>query len=650
MILESAGHQKTEVIQVVRALTGLGLSAAKDLVDSAPVVFESGIFDTEAEYIQNELEAVGAIVQVIPSQNIDLDGDGVTIAQGDCNDNDPSVYPGATEIPGDGIDQDCDAGYICPDDGILCTAEVYNADDNSCSSVIDAGMCLIDGICYISGATDPENSCMECDHSSNSTDWTPRQAGVACDDGDTCTGDTYCDGTGQCVGSPIDCDDGDPDTEDTCDGASGCVHTPIDNDLDGYPPSVDCDDTDPNIFPGAVEVCGDGIDQDCDGEDLLCPPLDVDNDGDGLSENQGDCDDSNPNVYPGANEICDGLDNDCDGLTLQGELTDIDGDGSLACLDCNDNDPNNYPGNTETCDGLDNDCDGSPASFEVDADGDGFLVCDDCDDNDVDINPGATEVYDGVDNNCDGSIDEGVGYPTAFDWRVEIPGSISPVKQQGNCGVCWVFAPLGMIEARANIEAHRNVTTMPLYDLSEKHVMSCYNDIIDPTWTWCNGSYPPNTLKFVRDHGVLLESCYQYDILWGPSNPEPCPTDCVDPSIPMDKLRINGYQIIYNPSIEDIKTEIEDNGPVVITFDVYDDLQSYSSGIYSYTSGGLQGGTARIIVGWGSEGTTDYWIVKMDWGDNWGESGYVRMNMVSSNIRYDYIYVTTGSSYLDPEI
>ncbi|MFC1515615.1 putative metal-binding motif-containing protein [Thermodesulfobacteriota bacterium] len=53
----------------------------------------------------------------------------------------------------------------------------------------------------------------------------------------------------------------------------------IDNDLDDYTENQgDCDDTNTAIHPGASEICGDGVDQDCDGGDLLCPD-DIDNDG-----------------------------------------------------------------------------------------------------------------------------------------------------------------------------------------------------------------------------------------------------------------------------------------------------------------------------------------------------------------------------------
>ena len=201
--------------------------------------------------------------------------------------------------------------------------------------------------------------------------------------------------------------------------------------------AIDCNDRNADIYPGAMEICGDGRDQDCDGKDTACQPVpaDVDDDGDGYSENQGDCNDRNANIFPGAVEICDSLDNDCDGSVDEGNVcqtcTDADKDGYYkengcgGTQDCNDNDANINPDAVEICnDSKDNDCDGlidcdDPDCDAVcnpctDADGDGFFAeanCGtivDCNDNDASIHPGASEICDdGIDQNCDGEADEG---------------------------------------------------------------------------------------------------------------------------------------------------------------------------------------------------------------------------------------------------
>lgn len=108
-----------------------------------------------------------------------------------------------------------------------------------------------------------------------------------------------------------------------------------DTDGDGkkaYVDGGDCNDHDATIHPGAPEVAGDGKDNNCNGvadEDDAADDRKRDMDNDGVTVEMGDCDDNDPTVHKGAAEICgDGLDNDCDGVADR--TKDANG-GSTAC-------------------------------------------------------------------------------------------------------------------------------------------------------------------------------------------------------------------------------------------------------------------------------------------------------------------------------
>jgi len=202
------------------------------------------------------------------------------------------------------------------------------------------------------------------------------------------------------------CDDG---IDQDCDGAD-LVCALADQDRDGYTPEMgDCDDLDPRRGPSRLETCDDGIDQDCDGEDLACD--DVDNDGDGLSPSEGDCDDTNARRRPGFRDQCgDGIDQDCDGMDAVCQMGgDRDNDGTV---DEEDNCPD--------------------VANAVQGDGDGDGIGDLCDNCLMDVNQDqADRDNDGVGDACDDDIDrDGDGFSrTAGDCEPD-NGAIHPGAEE----------------------------------------------------------------------------------------------------------------------------------------------------------------------------------------------------------------------------
>jgi len=326
-----------------------------------------------------------------PDEN-DSDADGFLGCEDDCNDAQALIYPGAMEGC-DGFDSDCDGAL--GSDELDFDGDGYSVCDGDCEEGVEsvspgAPLELCDGYdtdcdgLLPSNEEDVDNDgyigCEDCDD--NNPDANPGRSTEVCDGFDT-----DCDG---------DIDEDDSDTDGDGDGFSSCN-------------GIDCDDTEPVMFPGNPELC-DGLDNDCD----PTTSENVDEDGDGTSACEGDCNDLDLTVYVGAPELCDLKDNDCDGFLGDGnggnpDESDVDGDLWPVCAgDCDDDDPLNYPGNTEVCDGQDNDCDFQSDEGMDDLDNDGFAYCIDCDDGNQDVFPGNPEVCDGFDNDCDPATDEAV--------------------------------------------------------------------------------------------------------------------------------------------------------------------------------------------------------------------------------------------------
>ncbi len=311
----------------------------------------------------------------------DADGDGFYSYE-DCDDHNPLLNPGATEVC-DGIDNNCD-GLV---DDLTIFSYYVDADGDGFG---DAAAASLD-TCLSAAPTGYVNNNVDCDD--NNAQLNP-DAVETCDGIDNdCNGlvddltmysyylDQDGDGFGDAnleldtclsvapggyVENNQDCDDNNaqlnPGAAEMCDG--------IDNDCNGL---VD----DLPIFAYFQDADGDGF-----GNASLELDTCLSVAPGGYVDNNQDCDDSDPELNPGAGEICDGLDNNCNGmadedLAVFTYFADTDGDSfgnesvtlsscevnppagyAVEGQDCDDNNAFVYPGAPELIDNLDNDCDG----------------------------------------------------------------------------------------------------------------------------------------------------------------------------------------------------------------------------------------------------------------------------------------------------
>jgi len=374
--------------------------------------------------------------------------DGWVTLAGDCDDSNDAVHPDAEEIPYDGVDQDCvpanefdldldgfDVDVDCddtnpdvypPNGSVPGAPERCDGVDNDCDGLIDDE---------------------EADEDQAPFDQLTWYADA---DGDGYGGPTtvaFCPTVDPGPGYTLDDDDCNDANADVFPGAVEYCNG-LDDDCNG---TVD-EGTAVDAFTAYIDADEDGY----GGQPFAACSLSVDVDGDGdeelLSFVDGDCYDQFPDAYPGAPEICgDAIRQDCSGAPVD----DCDADGSFDPDDCQDEDPLIFPGAPELCDGVDNNCDtlvddddplvedASGVVWYADTDGDGFGevisgsgVCaqpvgsvradGDCDDAQASVYPGADELCDGRDNDCDGALDEGVAEAPRYYFDGDGDGSGDP--------------------------------------------------------------------------------------------------------------------------------------------------------------------------------------------------------------------------------
>ncbi|KAK7904095.1 hypothetical protein WMY93_016702 [Mugilogobius chulae] len=212
--------------------------------------------------------------------------------------------------------------------------------------------------------------------------------------------------------------------------------------------------------------------------------------------------------------------------------------------------------------------------------------------------------------------------PESVDWRDQ--GAVTPVKNQGDCGCCWAFSATGALEGQ-----HFRKTG-DLVSLSEQQLVDCSRDYGN---MGCEGGWMDWAFNYVQANGGIdTEESYPYEARDADCryNPATIGATCA------------GYKDINSGDEGALQDAVADVGPVSVAIDSLASFRFYESGVYDEPNcSSSQLTHAVLVVGYGSEGGQDYWIVKNSWGVGWGEAGYIRMSRNKNN----QCGIATAASY-----
>ncbi|XP_013133490.1 PREDICTED: pro-cathepsin H-like [Papilio polytes] len=195
--------------------------------------------------------------------------------------------------------------------------------------------------------------------------------------------------------------------------------------------------------------------------------------------------------------------------------------------------------------------------------------------------------------------------PEEFDWRDK--NVVTDVKDQQGCGACWAFSSTGAAEGQYAIKHSE------LLSLSEKQLIDCWDQS-----GGCTGNAPDRGLNAAaKMGGFMLERDYPY---------KPSQNKC---SFQKNKVavRVKGGRTVTVDDEEKLKDLVYQTGPVSTGFYANKEFSSYRGQMYDGKGcpKGKKPNHAMLIVGYGVENGTPYWMIKNSYNVHWGANGYLKL-------------------------
>lgn len=200
--------------------------------------------------------------------------------------------------------------------------------------------------------------------------------------------------------------------------------------------------------------------------------------------------------------------------------------------------------------------------------------------------------------------------PSAWNWRHWLP----KVRNQADCGSCYAFATADVVGV-AKSRADRDLS-WPNKLFSAQQLVDC-----SPRDSGCSGGWPSRTLDYIKSAGGLAEDAdYPYTARHGA-----CSVSRLASKPALRKTPQMDYQVLTSEAA--FERHIALHGPVVAAIRASElNFSFYKSGIFDDPScGSRPWNHAVVVAGYGRDSGQDYWLIRNSYGDDWGESGYMRL-------------------------
>jgi C1A family cysteine protease len=190
-------------------------------------------------------------------------------------------------------------------------------------------------------------------------------------------------------------------------------------------------------------------------------------------------------------------------------------------------------------------------------------------------------------------------------------GAVTGVKDQGQCGSCWSFSTTGGLEGAHQIAGNK------LESFSEQQLVDC-----SKLNHGCNGGSMALAFRYLESHDAILESVYPYT-----SGVTKKSSTCAYEKDTKTDVEVSDFSMVTPDSSTQLHAALN-AGPVSIAIEADKTVfQHYTSGVMDSELCGTNLDHGVLAVGYGTEDSQAYYLVKNSWGTTWGDKGYIKIGV-----------------------